>query len=322
MNHRDKDRALLHGLRALGRMQPDAESSARAIERARGAVVSTVARSSSQRRSIMSLRKVGAVAASLLAVALLAHSLAPTRATSGLAFGQVQEQVEKTKSVQYFQTRKVYIKGKAAPEETQTRKVMILGSHQMREEVKTVTAGDPQPDEYIAIQNMKTGKTIDLYPDKKGYDVPQVIFGIDLNGGVKKQKIEAAPQVDFYKRVREFPADRAQKLPDRTIGGKVAAGFQVVIKTERPAGTDTWTGTYWVDPETKLPVRIEYSNRGTGPMMADSETVRSDIVFDAPLDESLFSTDPPEGYRDLAPIAGNEGEAEKPKQESQEDKAK
>jgi hypothetical protein len=334
MNQRDKDKELLRDLHALARLQPDAEATARAIERARAAVAANISQPSSKernvRRNIMSLRNLGAVAAVLLAIALLSHWWAPSKETGGFAFGQVQEQVEQTKTVQYVQTHRSRTKqNKAGPVET--RKVMILGSHRMREEVKT-TAGDPLPKgevwttglaDYIMVQNMATGKMIDLYPSEKGYSIPQEILGIDPDTNeLKRQKIVPIPKVDFYNQIRGFPADKAKRLPDRTIGGRVATGFQLVETAAGPRGRRTSTRTYWVDRETKLPVRIEASHRSTDPMMVDSDWVYSDFVFDAPLDEALFSTDPPAGYKDLAPKEQQKGEIEKPKQEADGGKAK
>ena len=313
MTDRDDKRELLRDLHDLARVRPDAEATARAITRACLAVTSTASQPGIRRRNIMSLRnvsyrKVAAVAAALAVLALVAHWLTPAGGTAGLAFAEMQQCVNRTKSVQYLQTRQDF-KGqkKTAPQET--RKVKILGSHRMREEVTITTAGDPlpegeirlaRPETYIMIQDMKSGKAITLYPDKKGYYIPHSVLGIDLNSGeVHEEKIEPAPEVDFYKRIREVPADKANRLPDRIIGGKGAAGFRIVEKVERPAGTDTWTKTYWVDPDTRLPVRIETTIRSTNPMMGESDFVLSDIVFDAQLDEALFTTDPPEGYRDL-----------------------
>ena len=70
----------------------------------------------------------------------------------------------------------------------------------------------------------------------------------------------------------------------------------------------------YFDPETKLPVRIEVGYVSVqGEATVKSDWVKSDIVFDAPLDEVLFSTDPPEGYKDLAPPKLPKEELEKSK---------
>jgi hypothetical protein len=244
-----------------------------------------------------------------LIVALVTHWLSPSQVTSNFVFGEVQRQVARTKSVQYVETRRDRNpQGKAAPEVV--RKVMILGSHLKREEVRITTAGDPLPDgekwstgpeNYTMIYNAKSGKMIDLYPDSQGYIVPQGLLGIDIDSGeVHESKIEAAPAFDFYHDIRAVPVERAEKLPEREFDGKPAAGFQVVEKVERPRGVHTWTRRYWVDPDTKLPVRIEVSFRSTDPQMGETDWVQGDFEFDTPLDERLFSTEPPEGYRNLS----------------------
>lgn len=322
-NDRDVERSLRRDLRDLSRVQPASTDTTKAMARARAAIANKMAQSPTKRKRIMTLRNVGAIAAALLAVALFKHWLTPERDT-GFAFGAVQKKVEKTKSVQYVQKRKDFFGGRVQPEET--RKVMILGPHQKREEVETAKGGDPPPDgqillspaaeRYTIITNLETGRTITLYPDKKGYIVPLGFLGIDPDDGeLKESKIEPAPKFDFYNLIREFPSDSATKLPDRKINGKTAIGFRTVDKTKRRTGDDTWTRTYWVDPETKLPVRIEVVNVSIqGESTVKSEFIQSDIVFDATLDEKLFSTDPPEGYKDLIPPEVRKEELERSKQ--------
>jgi outer membrane lipoprotein-sorting protein len=113
---------------------------------------------------------------------------------------------------------------------------------------------------------------------------------------VSESKVAPAPEVDFYARMRDVPTESAEELPAREIEGTKVLGFRTVEKHERPRGVDTWTRTYWVDAETKLPLQIETTVESTDPRHGQSRWIQSDIVFDEPLDESLFSTDPPEGY--------------------------
>jgi hypothetical protein len=49
------------------------------------------------------------------------------------------------------------------------------------------------------------------------------------------------------------------------------------------------SGTVWVDQRTKLPIRFEFGE--------DGKEVWTDIVFDVPLDASLFNMTPPAGYK-------------------------
>lgn len=57
----------------------------------------------------------------------------------------------------------------------------------------------------------------------------------------------------------------------------------------------------FADPKTSLPVRIEMTNRNaeTGEPLVIG--VATNIAFDTPLDESLFSTDLPPGYKMITP---------------------
>ncbi len=264
----------------------------------------------------MSPRNVTAAVVALAVVALLTLWLAPLNSTGGLAFAEMQHEVEKTKTVQYVETRQAKAGGRAGPK-TSTR-VMILGRYLRRAETRVVYAGDKLekgmwsrgPDHSISIYNAETGKLVSLLPEKKLFFVAKSVNSYspdDLRP--QTSEIKPHPEADFYGQIRRVPADKAEKLPERTVDGKKAIGFRVVEKTERKRGTDTNTSTYWVDPQTKLPVRIEHSFSSTDPLMASSDkTVMSDFTFDAPLDKSLFSTDLPKGYS--VPPEHDEGSAE------------
>ena len=52
--------------------------------------------------------------------------------------------------------------------------------------------------------------------------------------------------------------------------------------------------TVWVDPETKLPLRIDTVTREDG---VTTTEITSGIIFDRPLDPALFVLKPPEGYK-------------------------
>jgi hypothetical protein len=47
-------------------------------------------------------------------------------------------------------------------------------------------------------------------------------------------------------------------------------------------------------------MRVEIAIRSTAPTMGETDGVLKDILFDEPLDEALFSTDPPPGYKRAA----------------------
>jgi outer membrane lipoprotein-sorting protein len=80
------------------------------------------------------------------------------------------------------------------------------------------------------------------------------------------------------------------------IAAAASGGFRFVEKVQRKHGTDTSTQDFWVDPATKLPLGIEVTFQSTDPMVGQMTSVLSDFILDAPLEQSLFSADPPEGY--------------------------
>lgn len=308
MNDHDAMHSLRENLRDLANLQPPADATQRATERALAAAAAT-ATSLPQRSASRRWRWMYVAAAAVLVVLAASQWRIPGGGGGGLAFGAVQEVVAKTRSVRYTQVRKDRTPdGKAAPEET--RKVAILGSHQMREEVSQTAEGDELPEghrwgavtePHVMIHNAKTGDTLTLWPERKSYSKPERLLSIDPDSGeIHESKIEATPEADLYGQIRQFPADKAKRLDDRVLDGVIVAGFQVVEKIERRHGADVWTRTFWVDLETKLPVRIEISYRSSSPLSGASDWVKYDFEFDAPLDEALFSTDPPTGYTNAA----------------------
>jgi len=187
--------------------------------------------------------------------------------------------------------------------------VMILGRYLRRDDKKVLTAGDGGPrvgDEplghHISIFDAQAEKVFFLFPDTRQFRPPQPIHVSPRDDSIKTETSKPARQVDFYERLRGLPSDKAEKLPDRTIDGQRAIGYRFVWKNEQKDGAEHFTGTtirdIWADPRTKLPVRIEHKMRSTNPKEAGGDWVFSDFIWDAPLDRSLFSMTPPEGYKE------------------------
>jgi hypothetical protein len=79
-----------------------------------------------------------------------------------------------------------------------------------------------------------------------------------------------------------FGIERLKLHDPRRSVGKSGNGFKPEI-------------TVWVDPQTKLPLRIETTSKGEGGVTVTE--VYRDIVFDGPLDAAIFDMTPPDGYR-------------------------
>ncbi len=214
------------------------------------------------------------------------------------AFADVQEQVRKVRSVKYVETR---LKDKQ-PDAQGTvvesnahhpRRHLVLGRYLHRTEVLDA---DGQI-ESVNIFNAQTGKWLDLDPKAKRCQILANQVTLDSESGKRTETtIEASPKADIYTEIRKIPAEATTRLPAKTIGDKEVVGFVWEQKIEKTNGTDTWKRTYWVNPVTKLPVRVEISHRSTDERMGPSDWVLTDFVFDEDLDESLFSTEPPAGY--------------------------
>jgi len=166
-------------------------------------------------------------------------------------------------------------------------KVMILGGYHKRVEAPNVL-GDS-----ISISNLQTGESISIDHEKR--IVQRFTKQITINEETGEQRefvLRGKPDADLYGMFRDIPDDAIELAQRKTVGGVELIGYQ---STEEH-GRDTWTRTVWVDPQTKLPRMIHTQVRSTNPRHASSDWYLSDIEFDVPLDESLFSTDPPPGY--------------------------
>lgn len=166
----------------------------------------------------------------------------------------------------------------------------------------------------IRIKGKHLQRTDHLYPIGRMHDVRSATTGLDVSyrhetkkrsvyrkqvvinaetGETKEHDIKKIPPtVDFFARFRKIPEDATEQLPKQQIDGKEAIGFRSVEKHEN----GTWTRTYWVQPDSLLPVRIVTDFKSTREKLASSRWVQSDFVFDSELDDGLFSTDTPDGY--------------------------
>ena len=92
------------------------------------------------------------------------------------------------------------------------------------------------------------------------------------------------------------PAD-AEPLGTKQVGGRESVGFRIRLKRD---GTDFLMGDVseiWVDAKTKRLVLAE--TRDTERRWVST---LKDFIFDQELDDSLFSLEPPEGYKDVGPL--------------------
>ncbi|UCD29534.1 MAG: hypothetical protein JSV03_03370 [Planctomycetota bacterium] len=93
---------------------------------------------------------------------------------------------------------------------------------------------------------------------------------------------------DYYKFLTEFKDGSEKVIGTRLIDGREAIGFLVDNNGQE--------STFWVDPQTQLPIQIEHQVVDRNGV--ERKEITKDFVFDAVLDDSLFSLEIPEGYKD------------------------
>lgn len=143
------------------------------------------------------------------------------------------------------------------------------------------------------IRNARTGETASFDHEQKTRKLLTTQVTIDRSSGrTTERPIEIPPTVDFFHRFRAIPENATERLPGKTIDDTKVTGFRSVEEHE----TGTWTRTFWVDENTKLPVQIvtEFESRQEG--LSSSKWIQDHFVFDRELDDALFSTKTPDGY--------------------------
>lgn len=136
-------------------------------------------------------------------------------------------------------------------------------------------------DGYVTVVDSTGGsfKGICLVPALKGYAAFDASNLPESQGSDPKVSIE---------KLKALPVQADEALGAREIDGRDLEGFRV--------REDDVTTTVWIDPATGVLARAEIEfARAPGMNM-----ILSDFQFDVPLDDSLFSLTPPEGFTPMA----------------------
>jgi hypothetical protein len=142
-----------------------------------------------------------------------------------------------------------------------------------------------QPDGTYTITDFAARKALLVDPAKK---TARVLEGFNPPGGLPDRSL-----YDLFRSIADKPIN---SVPPRLIAGTEALGFVVPNPLPGPGGPKPPEGqtTAWVDPRTKLPLRIETVIKEDG---ATTTEIINIIAFDRPLDPGLFDLTPPEGYK-------------------------
>jgi outer membrane lipoprotein-sorting protein len=194
---------------------------------------------------------------------------------TALSFADFVKPIAEAKTAKYTMTYEM--EGRTAKVAT----VMVLAPSRMREEsreelpgkveLRLVTITDYQKRRILVLDN--THRTATVYTLD---NVPEGMRSANWFDGVRRHLLDT--------RIKREP------LGEKEIGGHRAVGYRLIRHTY--GGSDS-VMTLWGDPETGLPDRIEVIEQRSGKEM---KVTMSDFVFNADLDESLFSVEPRAGY--------------------------
>ncbi len=222
----------------------------------------------------MSLR-IGAGLLIATGIAGVATLLVPRESAAYVTLAEVQATVERTRTLTCTMTDKTSAPGK---KESELHRLLTRGRSLVRIE---------NADHTYTITDFERHKSLAVDPAHKSV---RVLEGFAIPNG--------APAPNVYELFRSIASNPIKTLPPREIAGKSAVGFMVRNPPfgkgqPKPEGPEPEI-TVWVNPQTKLPLRIEMTSRdGT----VTTAQVFTDIVFDRPLDPALFDLNPPAGYQ-------------------------
>ena len=198
------------------------------------------------------------MAASLLLI-IGAASWFISRGGGEIAFADVMQQVNQTKSFQA-----TIIQTGDGREPRQSARLSDKGS---RGRIDT-------DDGLIIIDDDKTADIITL----------------DTKAHVACRSTEPnSANLDLYAELRQIASQIPKSIGKKDFNGQSLNGFSGTITLMGKKGV---SATVWVDPQSKLPARIEVSLKQDGPPM----TVINNLKFDVPLDDSMFDMAVPQGY--------------------------
>jgi hypothetical protein len=161
-----------------------------------------------------------------------------------------------------------------------TTEVMMLGADRVREE-----SVGPDNSKVVHIWDGRQGKSLSLLPDQKRATLSTEASTSEHKTPHGAQQDTAAVFRTLLLHACNRPGVKAESLGEKEIDGRRVVGVRITLPVA--------VMNVWGDPKTGLPYRIESTTR----MMPDVQFTWSDFEFNVPMEESLFSVEPPAGYR-------------------------
>jgi len=211
-------------------------------------------------------------AAVTAAVIILVLGLSPWPRTSNLVFADVVRRIQALRTLTCNVTVTVD-NPEGGPPITSKGKYMWMEPGRSRTEIGIA---EPAAMQMIQIMDAVQDRSLALIPSEKKAMI------IRLEGLTPEKKREMG--MSFVDQIENLRDGTETPLGTRDIAGRKATGFRM---EKNGVVCDAWA-----DPETRLPIRVEVKMK----MFGNGTSTHTDFVFNPPLDESLFSLTPPEGY--------------------------
>lgn len=229
----------------------------------------------------MKFKSILAVAAALVIVfgSLSFWGLHPR---GSVAFGEVLKNVQSVLSVQFKGTAVVQIPRLGT--KTVISETIIVEPGRMRQ---TTLPSEGMPGGMVMIWDYGQGRCLSLDVTNKRATMMEMS---NLPAEHKSQNL--------LEQFRVLDEKAGTPIGEKEIAGRLAHGFKV--------GAPPMEMLLWADTQTRLPVQIEVTMKSG--MLPPTTMIMTDFVWGEPVDESLVSLTPPEGY-ELQTIKMNMGPA-------------
>ena len=206
-------------------------------------------------------------------VMVAAYLIVGPMTQGSVAFAEVSAIIQKAKTMVCTAKTNLTLPGTSTNMDV---KIMSMGPGRIRQEM-----GGQQ----VMIMDFPAGKTLTLSPQSK------IAVILNIKGTPKIMQ-----QQDWFANLKKLSQNpNAEDIGLQTLDGKEMKGFRVK--------DGNYSVTFWADPKSGDPIKVEIHQKipdylnpeGKGERTMDM--VMSNFQFDVPLDESLFSLTPPEGYK-------------------------
>lgn len=274
------DQQTIGRIQALSHVEPSDEATRRALDRVRAALLdqprAEAARQKASRPkgTFLTARRTAIVSTAAACLVGVIVGAVLFQSWGNIALADVQEKLERVENVT------LTVRGGGQPD---TCRVITTRSGMMRADMS---------DGSVHVVNPKQGKSLMLKAQEKRAIVATYF-------PPRHKDLSADLYMNLLRKLRSIiREDPVKRLPKRQIDGKRAVGFLIALG--EPAILRGMKASVWVDPHTRLPVRVELTpaqHFAAGKPVYGSTVVWEEIVFDTQIDDSLFDTTPPAGFR-------------------------